>query len=78
MTSLAAPSGHAHGRLMQWFFATRTFHAMNGKPGGSTGADDAFAGNRGAGIGAEIMGRDSSGPSAARGRTSSGRAGGGR
>jgi dihydrofolate reductase len=61
--SLEAPFGHAHGRLMEeWFFPTRTFHAMQGKPGGSTGVDDAFASNWGPGIGAEIMGRNKFGP----------------
>jgi dihydrofolate reductase len=59
---LDAPFGHAHGRLMQWFFATRTFHTMHGEPGGSTGIDDAFASNWGPGIGAEIMGRNKFGP----------------
>ena len=29
--SLEAPFGHAGGRLMQWFFGTRTFQSMNGK-----------------------------------------------
>jgi len=60
--SLEAPFGHAHGRLMEWFFATRTFHAMHGEPGGGTGVDDAMASNWGPGIGAEIMGRNKFGP----------------
>ncbi|MDX6275359.1 MAG: hypothetical protein QOJ92_2569, partial [Frankiales bacterium] len=34
------------------------FRAMQGQPGGSTGLDDAFAAQWGAGIGAEIMGRN--------------------
>jgi hypothetical protein len=34
--SLDAPFGHAGTRLHEWFFATRTFHAMHGQPGGST------------------------------------------
>ena len=59
---LEAPFGHADTRLTQWFFGTRTFHAMQGQPGGSTGADDAMAGNWGPGIGAEIMGRNKFGP----------------
>jgi hypothetical protein len=74
--SMDAPFGHAGGRLLEWFFATRTFHAMHGGPGGSTGADDAIASNWGPGIGAEIMGVTSSGRSAGRGPTTSGRAGG--
>ena len=32
--SLDAPFGHAGTRLHEWFFATRTFHAMQGQPGG--------------------------------------------
>lgn len=56
--SLEAPFGHAGHRLNEWFFATRTFHQMVGKPGGSTGVDDSFASNWGPGIGAEIMGRN--------------------
>jgi dihydrofolate reductase len=60
--SLEAPFGHAQGRLTQWFFGTRTFHAMQGEPGGSTGVDDAMASNWGPGIGAEIMGRNKFGP----------------
>jgi dihydrofolate reductase len=60
--SLDAPFGHADGRLMEWFFATRTFRAMHGEPGGSTGVDEAFASSWGAGIGAEIMGRNKFGP----------------
>ena len=60
--SLDAPFGHADGRLLEWFFATRTFHEMNGEPGGETGADEAFASNWGPGIGAEIMGRNKFGP----------------
>ena len=60
--SMEAPFGHAQDRLMQWFFGTRTFRAMHGEPGGSTGIDEAFASNWGPGIGAEIMGRNKFGP----------------
>jgi dihydrofolate reductase len=60
--SLDAPFGHAGDRLHRWFFATRTFRAMHGQPGGATGVDDAFASNWGPGIGAEIMGRNKFGP----------------
>ena len=74
--SLDAPFGHATGRLMEWLFATRTFHAMHDKAGGDTGVDEAFASNWGPGIGAEIMGRNKFGHSAARGRTTSGKGGG--
>ncbi len=62
--SLASPFGHAGHRLNEWFFPTRTFQGMQGNEGkaGSTGIDDAFAGNWGPGIGAEIMGRNKFGP----------------
>ena len=59
---LEAPFGHAGTRLHEWFFPTRSFHEMQGEPGGSTGVDDAFASNWGPGIGAEIMGRNKFGP----------------
>jgi dihydrofolate reductase len=61
--SLESPFGHAGGRLLDWFFATRTFRAMHGEPGGgATGVDDAIASNWGPDIGAEIMGRNKFGP----------------
>jgi dihydrofolate reductase len=60
--SLESPFGHAQGRLMQWFFGTRTFQAMHGEAGGGNGVDEAFASNWGPGIGAEIMGRNKFGP----------------
>lgn len=57
-----APFGHG-GHLMDWYKATRTFHAMIGDPeGGATGIDDDFAKAWGPGIGAEIMGRRKFGP----------------
>jgi dihydrofolate reductase len=60
--SLGAPFGHAGGRLMEWFFATRTFRTMQGESGGGAGVDEALASNWGPGIGAEIMGRNKFGP----------------
>jgi dihydrofolate reductase len=60
--SLQAPFGHANGRLLDWFFATRTFRAMHGESGGSTGVDGTIAAAWGQGIGAEIMGRNKFGP----------------
>ena len=60
--TLESPFGHAGGRLMQWFFPTRSFQAMQGEQGGSTGIDDTFARSWGPGIGAEIMGRNKFGP----------------
>jgi len=56
--SREAPFGHAGDRLHRWFIGTRSFRAMGGNQGGSTGIDDAFASNWGPGIGAEIMGRN--------------------
>ena len=60
--SLQAPFGHAGIKLHQWFFPTRTFRAMQGESGGSTGIDDAFASLWASGVGAEIMGRNKFGP----------------
>ncbi|WP_327207446.1 dihydrofolate reductase family protein [[Kitasatospora] papulosa] len=57
-----APFGHAGTRLHEWFFPTRTFQRMLGKPGGSTGADNAIASTWETGVGAEIMGRNKFGP----------------
>jgi dihydrofolate reductase len=59
--TLESPFGHAGTRLMEWFFPTRTFQAMQGQDG-STGIDDTFARGWGPGIGAEIMGRNKFGP----------------
>jgi dihydrofolate reductase len=56
--TLEEPFGHAGRRLMQWFFATRSFQDMHGQSGGSFGVDDALAGEWGPGIGVEIMGRN--------------------
>jgi dihydrofolate reductase len=65
--SFDAPFGHAGGRLMEWFFPTRTFISMTGHDseaigGGTVGVDDAFAAATNVGIGAEIMGRGKFGP----------------
>jgi dihydrofolate reductase len=47
---------------MGWFFETASWRRMHGEKGGSTGIDDAMAGQWGPGIGAEIMGRNKFGP----------------
>jgi dihydrofolate reductase len=65
--SLETPFGHAGGRLMTWFFPTRTFRAMSSHDpeavgGGTTGVDDAFSAASGRNIGVEIMGRRKFGP----------------
>jgi len=51
--------GHA---LHEWFFPTRTFRAMTGQDGGTTGVDDDFAKVGFDNIGAWIMGRNMFGP----------------
>ena len=56
------PFGHAGERLHEWMFATRWWHEMVGKPGGSSGIDDAFTQRFTPGIGAEIMGANKFGP----------------
>ena len=60
--ALDAPFGHAGERLHEWFVTTRFFRAADGLPGGSTGADNAFAERHDPGIGAEIMGAGKFGP----------------
>ena len=65
--TIEAPFGHAGGRLMEWFFPTRTFVSMTGHEDeasgtGTRGIDDAFASATSHGIGAEIMGRGKFGP----------------
>ncbi|HEY0952805.1 dihydrofolate reductase family protein [Nocardioides sp.] len=56
------PFGHAGERLHEWMFGTRFWHEMAGEPGGSEGADHAFAARHGQGFGAEIMGANKFGP----------------
>jgi dihydrofolate reductase len=60
--SLEHPLGVRGPELFQWFFPTRTFLAMHGKPGGVTDADDQFAQRSMAGFGAFILGRNMFGP----------------
>jgi dihydrofolate reductase len=57
-----SPFGHAGERLHEWFVSTRFFRAADGLPGGSLGADNAFAERHDPGIGAEIMGAGKFGP----------------
>ncbi len=59
---LEAPFGHAGHRLVEWALPTKTYTAMFGDEGGSSGVDEAFAGRWATGIGAEIMGRNKFGP----------------
>ncbi len=60
--SLANPLGENGPELFQWFFPTRTFRAMTGQEGGSTGVDDEFARRSMDGFGAFILGRNMFGP----------------
>ena len=60
--SADAPFGHAGARLHEWMFATRFWNETGGKPGGSEGADHAFAQRHTQGFGAEIMGANKFGP----------------
>lgn len=60
--SFEQPFGHAGHRLHEWMMATRFGRSMLGEAGGSTGVDQAFAGQFDVGIGAEIMGRRKFGP----------------
>jgi dihydrofolate reductase len=60
--ALDSPFGHAGERLHEWFVSTRFFRAADGLPGGSLGADNAFAERHDQGIGAEIMGAGKFGP----------------
>lgn len=60
--SLDHPLGKRGPELFQWFFHTRTFRAMQGKEGGSTDVDDAFARRAMENFGAFILGRNMFGP----------------
>jgi dihydrofolate reductase len=56
------PLGEGGEALHEWFVATRTFHQVHGKEGGTTGVDDEFAARVNANIGAWIMGQNMFGP----------------
>ena len=60
--SLERPMGVGGEHLHGWFRPTQTFRRMTGGEGGSTGADDQFARDSFANIGAWIMGRHMFGP----------------
>jgi dihydrofolate reductase len=60
--SLADPLGTGGERLHGWMTGTRTFHAMVGKDGGTTGVDDAFTARGFEHVGAWILGRNMFGP----------------
>lgn len=60
--SLKQPLGLRGPELMGWFFPTRTFRAMTGQEGGTSGVDDSFARRAMDGFGAFILGRNMFGP----------------
>lgn len=60
--TLATPLGVGGEALHKWFVATRSFQALFGKEGGTTGVDDDFAARGFADIGAWILGRNMFGP----------------
>jgi dihydrofolate reductase len=60
--SLSDPLGKRGPEIFQWFFPTKTFRAMQGQEGGSTGVDDEFARRSMADFGAFILGRNMFGP----------------
>jgi dihydrofolate reductase len=60
--SLENPLGVRGPELFEWFFSTRTWNAMHGLPGGSTGADDEWARRGMENVGAWILGRNMFGP----------------
>jgi dihydrofolate reductase len=60
--SIDDPLGRGGEDLHHWAVATRTFHQMQGKDGGTTGTDDGFVARGFAGIGAWILGRNMFGP----------------
>ncbi|MEO7190226.1 MAG: dihydrofolate reductase family protein [Vicinamibacterales bacterium] len=60
--ALDHPLGVNGPELMAWFFPTRLFRTMNGKPDGETGIDNDMAELGFAGLGAWILGRNMFGP----------------
>lgn len=60
--SLGDPLGKRGPELFQWFFGTKTFRAMTGKDGGSSGTDERYAAASMARFGAFILGRNMFGP----------------
>ena len=61
--SLTEPLGRRGTELFQWFFPTRSFHAMTGQEGGFINVDDSFARRSMESFGAFIIGRNMFGPS---------------
>ena len=59
---LENPLGRGGAAMMQWFFPTRSFRAMQGQEGGTTGIDDRAAVQSFEYVGAYILGRNMFGP----------------
>lgn len=59
---LENPLGVRGPELMDWFFPTRAFHAMQGQEGGETGVDNRMAERGFDNVGAWILGRNMFGP----------------
>jgi dihydrofolate reductase len=60
--SLENPLGVRGPQIMEWFFPTRFWRAMQGQAGGEEGVDDRVARQGFEGIGAWILGRNMFGP----------------
>jgi dihydrofolate reductase len=60
--SLANPLGENGKALHEWVFPTRTFRAMQGKEGGTSGIDEDYAARGFENLGAWILGRNMFGP----------------
>jgi dihydrofolate reductase len=60
--SLNDPLGKRGPEMFEWFFRTRTFHAMAGREGGSDDVDEKYASSGSTGFGAFILGRNMFGP----------------
>jgi dihydrofolate reductase len=60
--NLNNPLGDNGAELMEWFFHTRVWQRMHGRPDGETGVDDQMAAQGFQNIGAWILGRNMFGP----------------
>src|SRR5579884_236321 len=60
--SLEHPLGVNGPDLMEWFFHTRVWNAMQANPGGETGVDNQMAERAFDNLGAWILGRNMFGP----------------
>jgi dihydrofolate reductase len=59
---LQNPLGVRGPELFEWFFSTRVWREMHGRPDGETGIDNGIAEQSWAGVGAWILGRNMFGP----------------